>query len=134
MPHTLVNDLVNERCGEVVFGTSLVQVAKVRADTDGALFLKNGNWVGHPSGVFNGVNETSLLKLVDFGFDSVTSGRMNGSQLLTDWFGVRPCIDVVFDNGGIESGHFRIGLGENIAEFFEKLGVSFDFFRGALST
>ena len=132
MPRTLVNDLVNERCGEVVFGTSLVQVAKVHADTDGALFLENGNWVGYPSGVFNGVNETSLLKLVDFGFDSITSGRMNGSQLLTDRFGIRPCVDMVFDDGGIESGHFRIGPGENITELFEKLSVSFDFFHGAL--
>ena len=134
MPHTLVNDLVNEWCGEVVFGTSLVQVVKVRADMDGALFLENGNWVGDPSGVFNGVNETSLLELIDFGLDSVTSGRMNGSQLLTDRFGIRPCVDMVFNNGGIESGHFRIGPGEDIAKFFEKLGVSFDFFRGALST
>ena len=114
MPRTLVNDLVNERCGEVVFGTSLVQVAKVRADTDGALFLKNGNWVGHPSGVFNGVNETSLLELIDFGFDSVTSGRMNGSHLLSDWFGVRPGVDMMLDNGRIEPGHFRIGPGEDI--------------------
>ena len=57
---------------------------------------------------------------------------MNGSQLLTDRFGIRPCVDMVFDNGGIKSGHFRIGPGENIAEFFENLGVSFDFFRGAL--
>ena len=86
MPRTLVNDLVNEQCGEVVFGTRFFQVTKVRGDMDGALLLENGNWVGHPSGVFNGVNETSLLKLVDFGFDSVTSGRMNVSQLLTDWF------------------------------------------------
>jgi len=134
MPRTLVNDLVNERCGEVVFGTSFVHVVKVCADTDGSLFLENGNWVGYPSGVFNGVNETNLLELIDFGFDSVTSGRMNGSQLLTDWFGIRPCVDMVFDNGGIESGHFGVGLGENIAEFLEKLSVSFNFFRCASGT
>ena len=106
MPRTLVNDLVNERCGEVVFGTSFVQVAKVRVDTNGALFLENGNGVRHPSGVFNGVNETTLLELIDFGFDSITSGRMNGSQLLMDWFGIRPCIDMVFNNGRIKFGNF----------------------------
>ena len=134
MPRTLVNDLVDERCREVVFGTSFVQVVKVRADTNGALFLENRNGVRNPSGVFDGVNETSLLELIDFGFNSVTSGRMNGSHLLADWFGVRPGVDMMLDNGRIESGHFRIGPGEDIAEFFEKLGVSFNFFRGALGT
>ena len=119
MPRTIFNDLVNERCGEVVFGTRFVQVAKVRADTDGALFLENGNWVGHPSGVFNGVNETSLLELIDFGFDSVMSGWMNGSQLLTDRIGIRPWVDMVFNNGRIKSGQLTIGPGENITEFFE---------------
>ena len=107
---------------------------KVNADTDGALFLENGNWVGHPSGVFNGIDKTILLELIDFRFDSLSSGRNNGSQLLMDSFGIRPCVDMVFDNGEIESRHFRIGPGENIAKFFEKLGVSFDFFRAALST
>ena len=84
MPRTLINVLVNKWFGEVVFGTSFVQVAKVRADTDGALFLEDGNRVGHPSGVFNRINETSLLELIDFGFDSITSGRINGSQILSD--------------------------------------------------
>ena len=99
MPYTLINGLVNKWCGEVVFGTSLVQVMKVSENTDGALFFEDGNWVGHPSGVFDGINETSLLELIDFGFDSFTSGRMNGYKILTDWIGIRPCVDMVFDNG-----------------------------------
>ena len=124
MPRTLVN----EWCGEVVFGTSFVQIVKVHANTDGALFLEDGNWVGHPSGVFNGLNKTKLLELIDFGFDSITSGRINGSQFLTDWVGIGPCVDMMFDDGGIESEHFGVGPGENIAEFFEKLSVSLNFF------
>ena len=34
----------------------------------------------------------------------------------------------------IESGNFGVGPGENIAEFFEKLSVSFNLFWGALGT
>ena len=131
MPCTLINDLVNEWCGEVFFGTSFVQITKVSADTDGALFLENENWIGHPSGVFDGIDKTSLLELIDLSFDSLSSGRINGSQILTDLASVRSCVDMMLENGGIESGHFRVGPGENIAEFFEKLGVSFNFFQGA---
>ena len=106
VPCTLIYDLVNKWCGEVVFGTSFVQIAKVGTNTNGALLFEDGNWVGHPSGIFNGLNETSLPELVYFSFDGVTSRRMDGSQLLTNWNGIRPCVDVMFDNGRIESGHF----------------------------
>ena len=106
MPRTLINDLINKWCGEVVFGTVFVQIAKVGANMNGALFFEDGNWVGHPSGVFDGVNETSLPELIDFSFDGFTSRGMNGSQLLMEWNGIRPCVDVVFDNGRIKSGNF----------------------------
>ena len=79
---------------------------EVSADMDGALFLENRNRIGHPSGVFNGVDKTILLELINFGFDSFSSGRINGSQLLMDMIGIRPCIDMVFNNGRINSGHF----------------------------
>ena len=106
MPRTLINDLVNKWCGEVVFGTSFVQIVKFSADMDGALFFEDGNWVGHPSGVFYGINETNLLELIDFGFDSLMSRRMNGYHLLTNWIGIRSCVDMVFDNDWIEFGNF----------------------------
>ena len=60
VPRTLINDLVNKWCGEVVFGTSFVQIVKVSADSNSALFFEDGNRIGHPSGVLNGINETSL--------------------------------------------------------------------------
>ena len=106
MPRTLINDLVNKWCGEVVFGTSFVQITKVGANTNGALFFEDGNWVRHPSGIFNGVNETSLPELIDFSFDGFSSRRMNGSQILTDRNGIRRCVDVMFNSGRIESGNF----------------------------
>ena len=105
VPRTFINDLVNKWCGEVVFWTSFFQITKVGANTNGALFFEDGNWVGHPSGVLNGINETSLPELIDFGFDGFTSGGMNGSQILTDRIGIDPCIDMVFDNGGFKSRH-----------------------------
>ena len=34
-----INDLIDEGCGEVVFGTCPIEVAKVYASTNGTLFL-----------------------------------------------------------------------------------------------
>ena len=79
---------------------------KVSANTNGALFFEDGHWIRHPSGIFDGVNETSLPELVDFSFDGFTSRRMDGSQLLTDRDGIKSCVNVMFDNGRIKSGNF----------------------------
>ena len=99
MPHTLINDLVNKWCGAVVFGTSFVRIVKVGANMNGALFLEDRNGVGHPSGAFDGVNETGLPELIDFSFDGFASGWVNGSQFLTDRSSIWPCVNVVFNNG-----------------------------------
>ena len=40
VPRTLIDDLVNKWCGEVVFGTSFFQIAKVSANTNGAFFFR----------------------------------------------------------------------------------------------
>lgn len=105
MPKTLINDLVNKGCGKFVFGTGFIQVAKIHADTNGALLLENMNLVGYPCGILNGINEISLLELVDLNFYGLMTRRVNGSQLLTDKSGIGPCVDMVFNNGGIKSGH-----------------------------
>jgi hypothetical protein len=47
---TLVEILNNERCGEVVFRTGLVQVTEILLYIDGSLFLIYKNEVGYPFG------------------------------------------------------------------------------------
>ena len=42
---------------------------KVSVEMDGALFLKNRNRVRDPSGVFNGIEKSSLLDFFNFRFD-----------------------------------------------------------------
>jgi hypothetical protein len=48
MDDTVIDNLVDERGWEVVFGTSVVEIAKVCADVNNALFLVNGEGVGDP--------------------------------------------------------------------------------------
>ena len=42
MSSARIDDLVDERCGEVIFGTCPIEVMKVYANTNGTLFLFTG--------------------------------------------------------------------------------------------
>ena len=44
----VINDLINERRWKVVFGTCIIEIAKVCADVDSALFLIDRYRVGNP--------------------------------------------------------------------------------------
>jgi hypothetical protein len=48
MAGTVIDNLVDERCREVVFGTSMIEIVKVSADVNGALFFVNRDGVGDP--------------------------------------------------------------------------------------
>jgi hypothetical protein len=54
---TVIDYLVDKRGWEVVFGTSIVEIMKVCADVNSSLFFVNGDGVGDPQSVCNGVNE-----------------------------------------------------------------------------
>jgi hypothetical protein len=53
----IADTIIDERGWEFVFGTSVVEVAKFCADANSSLFFVNGDWVGDPISVCNGVNE-----------------------------------------------------------------------------
>jgi hypothetical protein len=42
MACTVVDNLIDEGCWKVVFGTCVIEITKVRADVDNALFFING--------------------------------------------------------------------------------------------
>jgi hypothetical protein len=48
MASEVVDNLIDERCWKVVFGTCVIEVTKVRAYPDSALFFINGYRVGNP--------------------------------------------------------------------------------------
>jgi hypothetical protein len=59
MAGAIVDNLIDERRWEVVFWTSVIEIAKVGANADGALFLVDGYRVGNPRSVSDGVDESS---------------------------------------------------------------------------
>jgi hypothetical protein len=45
---TVIDNLVNERHWRIVFRTSMIEILKVGADTNNALFFVNKDGVGDP--------------------------------------------------------------------------------------
>ena len=48
MVGVVVDNLINERRWKVVFGTCIIEITKVSADTDRDLFFVDGYRVGNP--------------------------------------------------------------------------------------
>ena len=125
MSDACIDNLIDEGCWEVVFGTCPIEVTKVGADVDGTLFFIHGSKIRNPSGVRNGVNEASCEQLLNFSF-----GGMDGPLLLAHRGHIRPCVDVVFHDGWIQPRHFSVRLGKDVAEFLEERFVGSEFFQG----
>ena len=96
-----IDDLVDERCGEVVFGTCPIKVAEVCANINGTLFFIHGNKIRNPSGVYNGINEAGCVQLLYLGFHRSHFGWMDGPLLLAYGHHIRTCVDVVLHDGWI---------------------------------
>ena len=122
-----INDLVNKRSGEIVYGTCQIQIVKIRTDTDGTLFFIHGKRIRNPSGVRNGVNEASCAQLLYLSFDRGGFGRMDRSLLLAYRGHIGPCVDVVFHDGWIQRGHFSVRPSKDVMELLEESFVGSDF-------
>jgi len=60
---TLIDNMVNEGCGEVVFWTSLVQISEIHTNAYGSFLFINGNGIRNPFNERNRINKTFLEKL-----------------------------------------------------------------------
>ena len=98
MSGTCIDDLIDEGCGEVVFGTCPVEITEICANANGALFFIHGNRIRNPSCVCNGINEAGCSQLLYLGFNRSHFGWMDGLLLLEDGCHIKPCVDVVFHN------------------------------------
>ena len=54
----IVDNLVDKRHWEIVFWTSVVEIVKVGADANGALFFVDGYRVGNPRSVSDRINKS----------------------------------------------------------------------------
>lgn len=68
-PSTLINELVNERCGVVIFWAGSINTAIIDTDMNSTLFFIHRDNVRDPICEWDGVNEASFKNLFDFRFD-----------------------------------------------------------------
>ena len=66
MTYTSIDDLVDEWGRLIFLGTHFVQIMKIGANTFGALVFHDGNRVGNPRRIGNGVDKLDFVKLVNF--------------------------------------------------------------------
>ena len=123
MADTDINDLVNERSVEVVFGTCQIQVTEFSTDRNGTLFFVDRNRIRNPSSIHDGVYETCCGQFLDLGFDHSSLSRVNESLFLGNMYRIRPCVDTLFDDIWINPNHFGIGPSESIMEILKKCFV-----------
>ena len=72
MSGACINNLIDEGCWEVVFGTCPIEIMEFYANVNGTLFFIHGNRIRNPSGVRNGVNEVGCAQRLDFSFNRAT--------------------------------------------------------------
>ena len=82
MSGACIDNLIDEGCWEVVFGTRPIKVAEVCANMNGTLFFIHGYMIRNPSGVGNGVNEAGCAQLLYLCFNRNQFGWMDGPLLL----------------------------------------------------
>ena len=95
MSSACIDNLINEGCWEVVFGTRPIEVMKFCANMNDTLFFIHGNMIRNPSGVRNGVDEASCVQLLYLGSHHGHIGRMDGPLLLEFEAHIGPSVDVV---------------------------------------
>ena len=101
MSSARIDNLIDERCGEVVFGTCPIKVMEVCANANGTLFFIHGSRIRNPSGVRSGVDEAGCAQLLYLIFHRGHFGRMDGPLILVYGCHIKPCVDVVFHDGWI---------------------------------
>ena len=84
MSGACIDDLVDERGGEVVLGTCPIEIMKFYVNTNGTLFFIHGNKIRNPSCISNGINEVSCAQLLYLGFHRSHFGWIDGLLLLVD--------------------------------------------------
>ena len=77
------------------------------------------------------VNEADCAQLLDFYFNCGGFGRVDWPFILVYKDHIRPCVDVMLNNGWIQPRNFSVGLGKDVMEFLEECFVGRNFFREA---
>ena len=76
-PHTILNDLIDERGGIIILRTGPIDIMIIKIDTNCSLFLIHRNNVRNPLCQRNWINETRFEKFFNFSFYGSSFLRMH---------------------------------------------------------
>jgi len=76
---TLVNELIDEWCGEVIFRTGPIDVMIIDTNSNDTLFFIDRDYVGDPICKWDGVNKASFKKLFNFCFNGYILSGVHGA-------------------------------------------------------
>jgi hypothetical protein len=130
----IVDNLIDEGCRKVVFGTRFVDIPIINAYMNCALFLIDRDKIGNPVSESHRVNKVGFEKFLDFELDSSRFTWVNWTKALPNGFSVGVCLDLMYHNLRVDTRHFFVALGEDVTKLFEKGRIGDDFIRGTRSS
>jgi hypothetical protein len=130
----IVENLIDKRGRKVVFGTGFVDIPIINAYMDCALFLVDQDKIRNLVSEGHRVNKVGFEKFLDSELDSSRFTWVNWPKALSDVFIVGVCIDLMYNNVGVDTQNFFIAPGEDVTKLFEKGRVGDDFVRGTRSS
>jgi len=71
-----IDELVDEWCRVILFGTRFVEILEISTNADGALFFHDGYRVRNLRRVSDRIGESNFLEFIDFLFDFLCLGSM----------------------------------------------------------
>ena len=101
-----IDDLVDEWSGIIVLRKSFVQIPKISANAYGVMFLHDGNNVGNPRCIGDGVDKPSFVKVVNFLLYFFCLRWVQLMLFLAYWGYVRPSVNMVLYHSRTKPRHF----------------------------
>ena len=116
---TLIQNLIHEWCGEVIFWIGLIQVSKFNAHMDSSLLIIYRNVIGYPFSQGNQIDKAILKQLLYLYLNIRFLMGIHRPQALSNRSSIWIGINLMFNNAMVYSRHFIIWPRKNISKFFK---------------
>ena len=117
---TIFDNMIDLRGSIAVFGTSLIQIPKIDANSNSSIFLRNMKNIRHPFSQQHGVDKTILKKKFNFGFDSCNFSKVDLPMFLPNRFHGWISLGLMEKIRWINTRNFLVPPRENTSKVFKR--------------
>jgi hypothetical protein len=125
--YALVMNLIDKWCTKVILRTIIIQIMKIHAYSNCALFLVHLNGIGYPFCQWEWIDKSCFEQFLYLSIDHCFFPWVNWSQFFSNKISVFVIMSLVFENSSIYFGNFLIQPSENITKFPEKCRILANF-------